>query len=85
MVQVNRTPGTVTRIAPLPHMFVIRDLVVDMANFFAQQKAVKPYLLNKKLPRCGTADCPQGSSQPKWPQCQLLAPGPKVGITVDHF
>ena len=31
-------------IAPLPHMFVVKDLVVDMANFYAQYKSVKPWL-----------------------------------------
>ena len=31
-------------IAPLPHMFVVKDLVVDMANFYAQYKSIKPYL-----------------------------------------
>jgi succinate dehydrogenase (ubiquinone) iron-sulfur subunit len=25
-------------------MFVVRDLVVDMANFYAQYKSVEPYL-----------------------------------------
>ena len=33
-----------TTIAPLPHMFVVKDLVVDMANFYAQYKSVKPWL-----------------------------------------
>jgi succinate dehydrogenase (ubiquinone) iron-sulfur subunit len=32
------------KIAPLPHMFVVRDLVVDMANFYAQYKAIEPFL-----------------------------------------
>ena len=43
-MQVERDPTKVTRIAPLPHMFVIRDLVVDMSNFYAQYKSIKPYL-----------------------------------------
>ena len=34
-------------IAPLPHMFVVRDLVVDMANFYAQYKSIEPYLKTK--------------------------------------
>ena len=33
-----------SRIAPLPHMFVVKDLVVDMSNFYAQYKSIKPYL-----------------------------------------
>ena len=30
---------------PLPGMPVIRDLVVDMSNFYRQYRAVKPYLI----------------------------------------
>ena len=30
--------------APLPHMHVIKDLVVDMSNFYSQYKSVKPWL-----------------------------------------
>jgi len=41
---IDRDPNTVSKIAPLPHMFVVRDLVVDMYNFYAQHKSVKPYL-----------------------------------------
>jgi len=33
-----------TKVAPLPHMFVVRDLVVDMSNFYAQYKSIKPWL-----------------------------------------
>jgi len=32
------------RIHPLPHMFVIKDLVPDMSNFYAQYKSIKPWL-----------------------------------------
>ena len=31
-------------IYPLPHMPVVRDLVVDMADFYEQHKAVRPWL-----------------------------------------
>jgi len=34
----------ITKVAPLPHMHVIRDLVVDMSNFYAQYKSIRPYL-----------------------------------------
>uniref|UniRef100_A0A061SJV0 Succinate dehydrogenase [ubiquinone] iron-sulfur subunit, mitochondrial n=2 Tax=Tetraselmis sp. GSL018 TaxID=582737 RepID=A0A061SJV0_9CHLO len=37
-----------TKIAPLPHMFVVKDLVVDMSNFYAQYKSIKPYLQKKE-------------------------------------
>ncbi|XP_078447101.1 succinate dehydrogenase [ubiquinone] iron-sulfur subunit 1, mitochondrial-like [Wolffia australiana] len=36
-----------TMITPLPHMFVMKDLVVDMTNFYAQYKSVEPWLKRK--------------------------------------
>ncbi len=35
--------GTV-KIFPLPHMAVVKDLVVDMSNFFAQYASIKPWI-----------------------------------------
>eukprot|EP01116_Phalansterium_solitarium_P006279 TRINITY_DN18581_c0_g1_i1.p1 TRINITY_DN18581_c0_g1~~TRINITY_DN18581_c0_g1_i1.p1 ORF type:complete len:322 (-),score=78.68 TRINITY_DN18581_c0_g1_i1:202-1128(-) len=32
------------KIYPLPHMNVIRDLVPDMSNFYAQHKSIRPWL-----------------------------------------
>lgn len=37
-------------IRPLPALPVIRDLVVDMAQFFAHYHAIKPYLINDTPP-----------------------------------
>ena len=31
-------------VTPLPHMFVVKDLVVDMSNFYAQYKSIEPWL-----------------------------------------
>jgi len=33
-----------TKIYPLPHMYVIKDLVPDMTNFYAQYKTIEPWL-----------------------------------------
>jgi succinate dehydrogenase / fumarate reductase iron-sulfur subunit len=38
------------RIAPLPGFPVIRDLIVDMEQFFDQYKKAKPYLVNSNKP-----------------------------------
>jgi len=35
-------------IYPLPHMYVLKDLVPDMSNFYEQHKAVQPYLQTKE-------------------------------------
>lgn len=34
-------------ITPLGHMFVLKDLVVDMTNFYTQYKFIDPYLKRK--------------------------------------
>ena len=35
---------------PLPGLPVIRDLIVDMTNFFKQYHSIKPYLINDSIP-----------------------------------
>lgn len=36
------------KINPLPHMYVIKDLVPDMSNFYEQYKSIKPWLETKE-------------------------------------
>nr|WCH57855.1 succinate dehydrogenase subunit 2 [Caulacanthus ustulatus] len=36
-------------IYPLPHMYIIKDLVPDLSNFYNQYKSIKPWLINSKL------------------------------------
>lgn len=38
-----------TKIYPLPHMYVLKDLVPDLTNFFEQYRMIEPYL-KKKTP-----------------------------------
>ena len=40
---INDYDGTSKRV-PLPHMDVIKDLVADMTNFFAQYASIKPWI-----------------------------------------
>ena len=49
-LQVERDPSKVTKVAPLPHMFVVKDLVVDMSNFYAQYKSINPFLQKREKP-----------------------------------
>lgn len=37
----------VTKVLPLPHMFVVKDLVPDLTLFYEQYRSIKPYLLRK--------------------------------------
>lgn len=36
------------KIYPLPHMYVVKDLVPDMNNFYAQYKSIQPWLQRDK-------------------------------------
>ncbi|EKX31945.1 hypothetical protein GUITHDRAFT_159012 [Guillardia theta CCMP2712] len=38
------TSSSKTKIYPLPHMYVVKDLVPDMTNFYAQYKTIEPWL-----------------------------------------
>ncbi|CAG8503162.1 9335_t:CDS:2 [Paraglomus brasilianum] len=38
-----------SKIYPLPHMYVVKDLVPDMTHFYKQYKSIEPYL-KKKTP-----------------------------------
>ena len=41
--RLNITERFIT-IYPLPHMYIIKDLVPDMSNFYSQYKSIKPWL-----------------------------------------
>lgn len=45
-----------TKIYPLPHMYVVKDLVPDMNNFYAQYKSIEPYLKRKDVDDQKTGD-----------------------------
>ncbi|RZC33808.1 succinate dehydrogenase [ubiquinone] iron-sulfur subunit, mitochondrial, partial [Asbolus verrucosus] len=36
--------GKTSKIYPLPHMYVVKDLVPDMTNFYNQYKSIEPWL-----------------------------------------
>jgi succinate dehydrogenase / fumarate reductase iron-sulfur subunit len=40
--------GTIV-LKPLPGLPVVRDLIVDMTNFFKQYHSIKPYLINESI------------------------------------
>ena len=41
------TGSAETKIYPLPHTYVVKDIVPDLTQFYKQYKAVKPYLQRK--------------------------------------
>jgi succinate dehydrogenase (ubiquinone) iron-sulfur subunit len=42
--QDDKHASKATKIYPLPHMFVIKDLVPDMSNFYEQYTSIEPWL-----------------------------------------
>merc|ERR1712117_584268 len=44
LCKINTSPKHTTKIYPLPHMYVVKDLVPDMTNFYAQYRSIEPWL-----------------------------------------
>jgi len=43
-----------SKIYPLPHMYVIKDLVPDMSNFYTQYQSIQPWLQRKDEKKSGS-------------------------------
>ncbi|KAJ1984717.1 succinate dehydrogenase complex, subunit B [Dimargaris verticillata] len=50
LCKIERSEGHKDKIYPLPHMYVIKDLVPDMTYFYKQYKSIEPYLQYKNPP-----------------------------------
>jgi succinate dehydrogenase (ubiquinone) iron-sulfur subunit len=48
LTKIDENLSKKTKIYPLPHMYVIKDLVPDMTHFYAQYKSIEPYLKRKE-------------------------------------
>ncbi|KAH8238255.1 hypothetical protein KR032_001636, partial [Drosophila birchii] len=56
VTSINTNVGASCRIYPLPHLYVVRDLVPDMSHFYAQYTSIQPWLQRKsKKHEPGTA------------------------------
>lgn len=49
-VKAIRECKKVVRIYPLPHLYVVKDLVPDMTHFFAQYASIKPWIQTQTPP-----------------------------------
>lgn len=57
---ITAIPATKTiTIMPLPHMYVIKDLVVDMSHFIKGYNSIRPYLVRDKTIPLGTGQYAQ--------------------------
>jgi len=53
--KIDTNTSKATKIYPLPHMYVIKDLVPDMTNFYNQYKLIQPWLQRKDNEKPGSA------------------------------
>ncbi|CAL8138222.1 unnamed protein product [Orchesella dallaii] len=53
--KIDTNLGKSSKIYPLPHMYVIKDLVPDMNNFYIQYKSIQPWLQRNDAAEPGSA------------------------------
>ena len=49
--RIDTNTNTDSKIYPLPHMYVVRDLIPDLTLFYKQYKSIKPYLQRDSFPQ----------------------------------
>lgn len=47
LCEIDKKSSSAMKINPLPHMYVLKDLVPDLTNFYTQYKSIKPWLQTK--------------------------------------
>jgi len=47
LTYIDQDSPQATKVYPLPHMYVIKDLVPDMGNFYEQYRSIEPWLKSK--------------------------------------
>jgi succinate dehydrogenase (ubiquinone) iron-sulfur subunit len=45
---IDKKDAAPMKVNPLPHMYVVKDLVPDMTNFYDQYASIKPWLQTKE-------------------------------------
>ncbi|PAV18129.1 iron-sulphar subunit of succinate dehydrogenase [Pyrrhoderma noxium] len=53
LCRINRDSSKDSKIYPLPHMYVVKDLVPDLTQFYQQYKSIEPWLKNDNPPEKG--------------------------------
>ena len=48
--KIDRDTSKTVKVHPLPHMYVIKDLVPDMTHFYRQYDAIEPFLKQHNPP-----------------------------------
>lgn len=53
LCRIDRNASKDTKIYPLPHMYIVKDLVPDLTLFYKQYKSIEPWLQNDNPPAQG--------------------------------
>jgi succinate dehydrogenase (ubiquinone) iron-sulfur subunit len=53
LCRIDRDGGNDSKIYPLPHMYIVKDLVPDLTHFYKQYKSIEPWLKNDNPPEHG--------------------------------
>ncbi|GHJ84798.1 hypothetical protein NliqN6_1200 [Naganishia liquefaciens] len=48
--RIDRNEAKPQKIYPLPHMYIVKDLVPDLTQFYKQYKSIEPFLKNDNVP-----------------------------------
>jgi succinate dehydrogenase (ubiquinone) iron-sulfur subunit len=51
LARIDTNTNAESKIYPLPHMYIVRDLVPDLTLFYKQYKSIKPYLQRDSFPQ----------------------------------
>ncbi|XP_058810450.1 succinate dehydrogenase [ubiquinone] iron-sulfur subunit, mitochondrial isoform X2 [Phymastichus coffea] len=51
---IDSNVNKISQIYPLPHMYIIKDLVPDMNNFYQQYRSIQPWLQRDKSEKIGS-------------------------------
>ena len=73
-----------TKIYPLPHMYVIKDLVPDMNNFYTQYRSIQPWL-QRKNEKLGSQQYLQSVDDRKKLVCLFEVLCSKAFLENEHF
>lgn len=53
LCRIDRDASKDTKVYPLPHMYIVKDLVPDLTQFYKQYKSIQPWLQNENPPAQG--------------------------------
>ncbi|XP_012063381.1 PREDICTED: succinate dehydrogenase [ubiquinone] iron-sulfur subunit, mitochondrial [Atta cephalotes] len=52
--KIDKSTSTSCEVYPLPHMYIVKDLVPDLNNFYDQYRSIQPWLQRKDMKETGS-------------------------------